>query len=96
MISGTSIVNAAADLVSCDLDGEAVVLAFGSGIYYGLDPVGATIWRLVQEPRSVGSIRDALLDEYDVEPERCERDLLALLGQLQDARLVVVRDAAAS
>lgn len=93
MISGSSIVGAAGDLVSCDLDGEAVILQLGSGIYYGLDPVGASVWNLLQEPRPVHSIRDVLLAEYDVEPERCERDLLALLHQLQAASLVVVRDA---
>ena len=48
VISGSSIVVAAKAQVSCDLEGEAAILHRDSGVYYGLDPVGARIWRLVQ------------------------------------------------
>ena len=52
-ISDRSVVVAAKDQVSCDLAGEAAILNIKSGVYYGLDPVGARIWSLVQEPRKV-------------------------------------------
>jgi hypothetical protein len=39
--------------VSCNLAGEAVILNTKSGIYFGLKPVGARIWELVQEPRTI-------------------------------------------
>jgi hypothetical protein len=87
-ISTSSIVVAARDQVSCDLDGEAAILS--RGVYYGLDPVGARVWELLQVPRRVPEIRDALLDEYEVDAERCERDLLALLEQLADKQLIDV------
>ena len=90
-ISFCSTVAAATDQVSCDLAGEAVILNLKSGIYYGLDPVGARIWELIQEkPRSVEEIHNILLTEYEVEPERCEQDLLALLQQLAEHSLVEV------
>src|SRR5712692_9270844 len=91
---GRSVVTAAKDQVSCDLAGEAAILNLKSGVYYGLDPVGARIWKLIQEPRSVDEIRKALLDEYDVEPERCQSDLLALLEKLQAEGLIEVQDGA--
>ena len=34
--------------------------------------------------------------EYEVEPARCERDLLVLLGELAAAELIEVRDAASA
>jgi|GEM_PF-2395058 hypothetical protein len=34
---------------------------------------------------SVQEIRDVLLDEYDVDIERCERDLIDLLKQARGA-----------
>lgn len=80
------------DQVSADLAGEAVVLNLRSGIYYGLNAVGAQIWNLIQEPMAVSHIRDVLQGEYDVEPDRCERDLLALLQQLVNARLIEITD----
>jgi Coenzyme PQQ synthesis protein D (PqqD) len=40
------------------------------GIYYGLDPVGAHIWKLLQTSCKVADIHEVLLREYDVEAER--------------------------
>jgi hypothetical protein len=91
-VSLDSVVAASKDQVSSDLGGEAAILDLEAGVYYGLDEVGARIWELIQEPRSAREVRDALLAEYDVEPERCERDVLALLQELADAGLVEVRD----
>jgi hypothetical protein len=86
---GSSVV-AAKDQVSSDLGGEVAILDLKGGTYYGLDLVGARIWGLLQEPRTVEEIRDVLLSEYEVEPDRCERDLLALLQRLADEKLVEV------
>lgn len=90
MVSGDSTVVAAKDQVSSDLGGEVAILDLKAGVYYGLDAVGARIWSLIQEPRTVNEIRDILLEEYEVEPERCERDLLVLLQRLADERLIEV------
>jgi hypothetical protein len=54
--------------------------------------VGASIWKLIQEPRKVSEIRDAILKEYDVEPDRCETDLLALLQELLEKELIEVKN----
>lgn len=79
--------------VSSDLGGEVAILDLEAGTYYGLDEVGNRIWSLIQRPTSVGEVRYALLNEYEVEPERCARDLISLLQSLADAGLVKVTDA---
>lgn len=80
------------ELVSANLDGEVVILGFGSGSYYGLDQVGVFVWDLLQQPRQVSDIRDAIFDQYDVELVQCERDLLALLVDLADRQLIVIKN----
>ena len=40
----------------------------------------------------MNQIRDALLEEYEVEPDRCEHDIVALFEQLADAGLIEIRD----
>lgn len=92
-ISRHSIVVATSDQVSSDLKGEVAILDLKAGVYYGLDEVGARIWHLIQEPRTVDQIRDTLLQEYEVEPDRCEREVLALLQRLSDEGLLEVEDA---
>jgi hypothetical protein len=88
-----TLVVASSDQVSADLGGDAAILQLGNGIYYGLDPVGARVWALVQEPRRVGDVKQTLLREYDVDAKECERDLFELLEKLLDAGLLTVRPA---
>jgi Coenzyme PQQ synthesis protein D (PqqD) len=90
-LSASSIVGATRDHVSCSLGDEAAILNMKNTVYYGLNPVGTRVWDLVQQARSVGEIRDALLDEYDVEAEQCERDLLDLLQKMREQGLIEVR-----
>ena len=95
-MSNDTIVVAAEDQVSSDLGEEVAILDLKVGTYYGLDEVGARVWELIQEPRAVGDVRDVLLEEYDVAPERCERDLFALLERLAEQGLIEVRDKASA
>ena len=91
-LSWSSRVVAAKDQVSSDLGGEVAILHLEAGTYYGLNVVGARIWSLIQEPISVKEIRDVLVSEYEVEPDRCETDLIAVLGKLADEGLIEVKD----
>lgn len=95
VVSLDSVVAASPDQVSCDLGGEAVILNMKSGIYYGLNEVGAVVWSLVAEPKPVSKILEALLDRFEVDRERCLSDLLVLLGELGARCLIQVKDGGA-
>ncbi|MBW4516108.1 MAG: lasso peptide biosynthesis PqqD family chaperone [Timaviella obliquedivisa GSE-PSE-MK23-08B] len=83
-----NVVAATQGQISSNLAGEAVILDLTSGIYYGLNEVGAKIWHLIQQPCTIQAIQHSLLQEYDVESEICTQDLLQLLQELQAAGLV--------
>jgi hypothetical protein len=89
-ISNTSSVVAANDRIWCEMAGEAVILNLDSGVYYGLNAVGAQIWKLIQEPKMVSDLVSSLLGTYDVAAERCESDLFALLQDLAANELIVI------
>lgn len=89
-----TVVVVATDQVSCALGDEAAILNVTKSVYYGMNPVGASIWNLLKQPKTVREIRDALLDEYEVEADRCECDLLALLEKLRDEGLIQILDSA--
>jgi hypothetical protein len=95
-ISFKAVVVACKDQVSCLLGNEAAILHMRSGLYYGLDPVGARVWNLLREPRRVEEILETLVAEYEVDPASCEADLLALLKNLHEEGLIEVRDAGAA
>jgi Coenzyme PQQ synthesis protein D (PqqD) len=89
-LSANTVVIATPEQVSCAVGDESVILGLKNSVYYGMNPVGASIWKLLQKQISVAELRDAVLEEYDVEKERCERDLLDLLGKMQAEGLIQV------
>ncbi len=91
-LSPQSTVVAVKDQVSADLAGEAAILHLKKGVYYGLDPVGTRVWDLVRTPRTISQIRDLLVTEYEIRPQRCEADLLGLLDQLRAEGLVEIKE----
>ena len=91
-----SIVRRVAEQVSCDMAGEAIVLNMKSGVYFGMDQVAALIWNLIEKPRTVGEIRDAIMQEYEVDSDTCEQDLRSFLDHLQSAGLIEIDNEAGS
>ena len=90
MISTTTQVKAGTDQVSCELNQETAILDMKTGVYYGLDPVGARVWELIQQPQTAASIIESLLDEYEVPSEECTRDVLALLTDMREHALIEI------
>ena len=86
--SNDSRVAVSEDQVSCDLAGEAAILNLNNSVYYGLDTVGASVWSLIQEPKTFAEIRDTLLGVYDVDRTQLEYDLQALLTELAEQGLI--------
>ena len=75
----------------CQVTGdEAVILDMASEQYFGLDRVGRRVWELLSVDSSLEATHQTLLAEFDVDAERMEHDLLALVGQLSDAGLVTL------
>jgi len=76
------------DVVSRELDGEAVILNLESGTYFGLDPVGTRIWSLLQKNGSLRETFETLQQEYEVPQNRLEEDLLRLVKELNTKGLL--------
>jgi hypothetical protein len=79
------------DVLMQELQGESVLLNVQSGRYFGLDEVGTRMWAALTTAESLQAARYALLAEYDVDAERLERDLQALVEKLVEHGLVEVR-----
>jgi hypothetical protein len=83
-----SVLVASKDQISCDLGEEVAILGMKNSVYYGLNPVGARVWCLLQRPRSIGEICQTIVGEYEVTAERCQGDLIKLLQQMLNEGLV--------
>lgn len=91
-ISSKATIVASPRQVSTEVDGESVILNLDQSVYYGLDEVGARVWELISEPRTLNEVRDQIVEIYEVDPARCESDLRTLLSDLADAGLIEVSD----
>lgn len=71
-----------------EIDGELVALDVEKGDCFGMDRVGARIWKIAESPRTVGEIADELVETHEVERERCLADILPFVGELVEAGLL--------
>ena len=55
---------------------------------FTLNEVGSYIWRLTEQPTTVGAIVDAIGRAFDVPPDRAERDVVEFLVTLAEAGLL--------
>jgi hypothetical protein len=67
---------------------ETVILDLASGTYFGLDPVGARIWALLGEGKTLAQVCDAMQEEFEVSRADLERDVLDLAVRLQEQQLI--------
>lgn len=81
------------DLVVGAVGDELAMMSLDTGTYFMLDKVAAIIWERLNAPVAVADLVGELLELYDVDPNRCEADVLAFLRKLLAQRLVRVVDA---
>lgn len=95
-ITKDTIVIASQEQVSADLtadfDGDSVVLDLRDGIYYELNAVATSVWKLIQKPVAVETILNALLEEYDVGRDQCNADLLILLDDMARRGIIEIQN----
>lgn len=75
-----------------DLNSEAVILSMKNGKYYGLNPVGVSIWKAIEVSATVGEIQTQLMLEYDVDEETCRQQIIVFLQKMIDEGLIEVLD----
>ena len=83
-------------IVSRNIAGEMILVPIRSNVgdlesIYTLNETAARIWELLDGDHSLGTVRDAIVDEFDVEEEEAAQDVLALIAQLESIGAVQAR-----
>ena len=76
-------------IVFTQLDDTIVMMDVEEGHYYELDPIATRIWELIAEGATVGAICDALVEQYEVDPQECRQDTLEFLERAAERGLVL-------
>ncbi|HLY77904.1 MAG TPA: PqqD family peptide modification chaperone [Caulobacteraceae bacterium] len=61
---------------------ELVMMSAESGVYLGLNEVGARIWAIIETPRTLPDICTALAAEFQTTPQACQPQVEAFLNDL--------------
>ncbi len=71
------------------LEDQLVLLDVQTGRYYQANEVGALIWDLIEESRSIPEIVNQVVSNYRVEHEQCRQDVLKFVHALTAAGFAV-------
>ena len=81
------------DMVTREIAGEVLLVPVSGKLarlqqIFVLNPAGAYIWGQLDGERDLGTIRQGLVDSFEVSTAEAEADLFEYLGALEDAGLV--------
>jgi hypothetical protein len=91
-VTSETIVARSSACLAAEIGEEMVLMAVARGSYFGLDAIGADIWRRIGNPTRVGDLCAALVAEYDAAPATILADLTDLLAHLAELGLVETRE----
>lgn len=70
------------------VSGTLILLHLDNGEYYKLDEVGSRVWELCDGTRTVADAVSVICEEYEASAETVEADVLALVRELADEKMV--------
>ena len=74
------------------INNECVLLDMASEQYFGLDDVGARMWQILSENEETEKAVTLLLAEYDIDETTLRQDLLNLITELGNVKLISVEN----
>jgi len=76
------------DVLASIVEGELVMMNIQSDSFYGANAVGTRIWELLEQPLTVAQLCSLLQEEFDVDAQTCQQDVLPFIQKIIDEKLV--------
>jgi len=89
-IQAESVIRRNKEIIGSTIDGETVMMSVENGKYYGVNQIGSSIWNLIEEPMRLDAICQALQEEYEIDSETCEKEVIAFLHDLEKNNIVII------
>lgn len=78
------------DFITSTVDNDLVMMSLEKGTYYGLDSIGSHVWEQIAEPITIHDLCQKLTDQFEVEVNQCQADVLAFLSEMQKENMIHV------
>ena len=76
-------------VIAKGVSGSLLLLNLDNGEYYKLDEVGGRVWELCDGTQNVAEMVSTIREEYDASTETIRTDILELLRDLANEKMVV-------
>lgn len=81
-MESTSLLSRTEGAVQASVDGEVVLLSPLDFSYHALDPVGACIWEILEQPRTIDQLIASLVELYAVDESTCRTDVVPFVKRM--------------
>ena len=78
----------ARNLMEAELGDELVALDVQDGQCFGFSAAAASVWQLLDTPKSMAALVEALTAQYAVDTDACRADVAELLESMRDMGLI--------
>ncbi len=80
------------ETISGRLHDQLVMMDIDKGQYFALNPVATRIWELLEKPQTIEALCNSLLDEFEVDPGRCQKEVQKHLDEMAKLDLIVATE----
>lgn len=78
-------------VVACELDSGSALLDLNTSEYIKLNVTAALVWEWLTDGATLDAMAERMSAKFDVSPQDCRGDIIALVGQFAEASLVEER-----
>jgi hypothetical protein len=80
-------------VVAREIAGETILVPIRGDLarmqrIFTLNPVGACVWGNIDGEKSLGDVRDNLLERFDAERKQVEQDVMEFINEVREAGLI--------
>lgn len=80
LLSLQSTVSRSPDIISEEIDGDRAMMDPNEGAFFGLNPVGAAIWDLLEKSTPIHAIIAHIQDIFAIPVQQCQNDILNFIA----------------
>jgi len=70
------------EIITNEIDDEILMMSIEDGKYYGLNPVGSEIWKLIEEPKTLEEVIPALMEIFEIDEDSCRKESLEFIESM--------------
>jgi hypothetical protein len=89
-MSPDSLLHRNADVIAAGLSDQTVLLNPADWTYVHFNETAARIWEVLEQPRSVASVIEALMSDYEIDRSTCEREVETFVKEMSGRGFITI------